>query len=404
MSTPVWATRLLSWGERAESRIGARAVPTRSDQELENGLDHELEGRATTANIPPSALDGEEGAPLQSLEEGTIASNSNNNGGDGDGDSGNIVTVAMQEETNNSSTDNENSNEESAGTQEGLNRRLQHTSYVTLSELEEERELSRRRSGVCFLICTFILFRMWIEAIFNSDFALYLICMILTSWAARWLRYNWEREAELDRRIEEYWNTHNNTHNNGDDTNNNQEGNAERGMPRSDLQMLSFQAQLALAIMESQRQMMQGGYGHPDGSQDGSSGVTDQTKSKWERYTHHGTATETPKITPSKNKTKNKTNYKSVSTKQAHTITNSDNDDPNLQKPDTPLVGETKKEEVPNCSICLCEYEHGDNLVCLPCSHVYHDDCVSAWTSNHVRCPLCNFDLQNDTAPPESIV
>lgn len=25
--------------------------------------------------------------------------------------------------------------------------------------------------------------------------------------------------------------------------------------------------------------------------------------------------------------------------------------------------------------------------------HVYHEECISSWTSNHVKCPLCNYDL-----------
>jgi len=45
------------------------------------------------------------------------------------------------------------------------------------------------------------------------------------------------------------------------------------------------------------------------------------------------------------------------------------------------------------CSICLCECETNEVIVKLPCSHIFHEDCISAWTYNHVHCPLCNFDL-----------
>jgi len=45
------------------------------------------------------------------------------------------------------------------------------------------------------------------------------------------------------------------------------------------------------------------------------------------------------------------------------------------------------------CSICLCEYERSEVIVKLPCSHIFHEDCISTWTCNHFRCPLCNFDL-----------
>lgn len=50
------------------------------------------------------------------------------------------------------------------------------------------------------------------------------------------------------------------------------------------------------------------------------------------------------------------------------------------------------------CSICLCEYEHGDELCMLPCYHAFHDDCISVWVTNHSKCPLCLRDL-NDTTP-----
>lgn len=50
-------------------------------------------------------------------------------------------------------------------------------------------------------------------------------------------------------------------------------------------------------------------------------------------------------------------------------------------------------EEAPHCSICLGEYEEGEQLCRLPCSHVYHTDCINSWCSNHTRCPLCNVDL-----------
>lgn len=45
------------------------------------------------------------------------------------------------------------------------------------------------------------------------------------------------------------------------------------------------------------------------------------------------------------------------------------------------------------CSICLVDYETGDELTQLPCQHLYHPDCIKSWTVNHAKCPLCNFNL-----------
>jgi len=51
-------------------------------------------------------------------------------------------------------------------------------------------------------------------------------------------------------------------------------------------------------------------------------------------------------------------------------------------------------EPPPVCSICLGDYEKGETLVALtPCRHVFHEECIAAWTQHQTRCPLCNVDL-----------
>ncbi|GKY95390.1 hypothetical protein MPSEU_000500600 [Mayamaea pseudoterrestris] len=224
---------------------------------------------------------------------------------------------------------------------------------VTLAELEEERELQRRRSSVCVMLSAFLLFRLWVLALEEGDFSLLLLCLVLTSWIARWIGMNREREEELDRRIANYMENPNGS---------------DPELNLNDFRMLSFQAQLALAIMESQRQMMQGGY-HPEGAQ--SNGVSDESRAKWERLEYKvedldGAHEEL---------IKNKDGYGSVALKD-------------------------KKEfddDGPHCSICLGEYEDGDTLTKLPCQHLYHTDCITSWTESHITCPLCNFDLASHT-------
>jgi hypothetical protein len=60
-------------------------------------------------------------------------------------------------------------------------------------------------------------------------------------------------------------------------------------------------------------------------------------------------------------------------------------------------------EEAPCCSICLCEYERGEQVLCLPCDHVFHEACLASWTDSHVRCPLCNLDLMDGYDQPPRV-
>jgi len=222
---------------------------------------------------------------------------------------------------------------------------------MTLAELEEQRELSRRRSSACVMLAVFVLFRLWIECLQKQDPILLLLCLLGTSWTARWVRYNQEREEELDRRIEAY--LQNNNNRNGGDSN-------EEVMDRNDYARLSFQAQLALAIMESQRHMMEGGYGRPD-DENRSPGVSDEAKGRWKQFKWGG----------GKGSTSKKGDYGAV--------------------PNKGDVGDMD----PHCSICLCEYEDAETLTELPCHHLYHTECIESWTNNHQKCPLCNLDLES---------
>lgn len=240
---------------------------------------------------------------------------------------------------------------------EGISRyTVRHT--MSLTELEEERELARRRSSACVLFALFVLFRLWILALQNGDFGLLMLCLVGSSWTARWIRHTRDQEEELDRRIANY-------------LQNTENGNATNEVGRDDLRMLSFQAQLALAIMESQRQMMQGGggYGNPDGH--GTPGVSDEARGKWSKFTYEAARDK---------KESRRGSYGSVA----------------LQEVAKQPAG--CEHEEPHCSICLGEYEEGEELSMLPCSHIYHHDCIGSWCSNHIRCPLCNYDLEAGAA------
>jgi hypothetical protein len=45
------------------------------------------------------------------------------------------------------------------------------------------------------------------------------------------------------------------------------------------------------------------------------------------------------------------------------------------------------------CSICLIEFERGEETRLTPCSHRYHRDCIDNWWESKMSCPICRRNL-----------
>lgn len=62
-------------------------------------------------------------------------------------------------------------------------------------------------------------------------------------------------------------------------------------------------------------------------------------------------------------------------------------------------IAALKKVKVENlsvmneCSICLEEFSTGLEVIGMPCSHVYHKDCIVEWLKRSHLCPLCRFSM-----------
>lgn len=271
--------------------------------------------------------------------------------------------------------------------------------HSTLTQLLVEREYHRRGSSACSIILSLVLFRLGAEAIFMGDFTLLVITFFMTGYLVAWRRKRAAIENHLTRQIEEARHAQEDGNSNnigidgGDGADGADGGDLEmsrsrrrrarrdfmRGMnvnvngddafdfmtlrnnDHTDIGMLGFQAQLALAIMESQRHIIEtGGYGRPDGDGNGenqTNGVSDGTKTSWKQFKY-------------------------------------DVNDSKLRE--LPDLKSSHKNEDPSCCICLGEYEQGEDLCQLRCGHLYHKECIDSWCENHIRCPLCNLNLEEE--------
>ncbi|XWS21633.1 hypothetical protein CRYUN_Cryun30bG0071300 [Craigia yunnanensis] len=45
------------------------------------------------------------------------------------------------------------------------------------------------------------------------------------------------------------------------------------------------------------------------------------------------------------------------------------------------------------CTICLDELLDGDEIVLMPCAHVYHYCCIVRWLETSWLCPLCRYQM-----------
>lgn len=53
--------------------------------------------------------------------------------------------------------------------------------------------------------------------------------------------------------------------------------------------------------------------------------------------------------------------------------------------------------DVISCPICLSEFTNGDVLIRIPCSHVYHGDCILTWLKTNATCPVCRKELKSSS-------
>uniref|UniRef100_A0A6N2L941 RING-type E3 ubiquitin transferase n=1 Tax=Salix viminalis TaxID=40686 RepID=A0A6N2L941_SALVM len=46
-----------------------------------------------------------------------------------------------------------------------------------------------------------------------------------------------------------------------------------------------------------------------------------------------------------------------------------------------------------DCTVCMEEISAGKEVILMPCSHVYHSDCIVQWLQTSHFCPLCRYHM-----------
>ncbi|KAI9790203.1 MAG: mitochondrial membrane protein, partial [Piccolia ochrophora] len=66
------------------------------------------------------------------------------------------------------------------------------------------------------------------------------------------------------------------------------------------------------------------------------------------------------------------------------------------KKVDKSMLSDDAKAE---CSVCMDDVPVGQEVVSLPCSHWFHEQCATAWLKEHDTCPICRKGI---TSSPSS--
>ncbi|KAJ8426940.1 LOW QUALITY PROTEIN: hypothetical protein Cgig2_015785 [Carnegiea gigantea] len=54
------------------------------------------------------------------------------------------------------------------------------------------------------------------------------------------------------------------------------------------------------------------------------------------------------------------------------------------------------KSDSNSCAVCMNEFGVGMEVKQMPCSHLYHSDCLLPWLELHNSCPVCRYELPTD--------
>ncbi|VDO95688.1 unnamed protein product [Heligmosomoides polygyrus] len=56
------------------------------------------------------------------------------------------------------------------------------------------------------------------------------------------------------------------------------------------------------------------------------------------------------------------------------------------------------ENEAERCTVCLCEFETGEEVRNLRCTHIFHVNCIDKWLVYNKKCPVCRLDVDKQKA------
>jgi hypothetical protein len=75
---------------------------------------------------------------------------------------------------------------------------------------------------------------------------------------------------------------------------------------------------------------------------------------------------------------------------------------PEQIKKNTTILAYIKDENLPEqeterCTVCLVDFETGDELRTLNCNHLFHTECIDRWLIYNKKCPVCRIEMDKPT-------
>jgi E3 ubiquitin-protein ligase BIG BROTHER-like protein len=52
---------------------------------------------------------------------------------------------------------------------------------------------------------------------------------------------------------------------------------------------------------------------------------------------------------------------------------------------------------VEKCMICIENFKKKEELITLPCKHLYHKACIKRWLELNINCPICKADINEES-------